>query len=335
MDEARTSFPCFGSRSSAIVVGDGAEAAVALVEASLRSCHERFSRFDPASELSRLNADPRATVAVSPMLARLAQAAVQMATLTGGLVDPTLVPELERAGYASDHRHGLPLELALAQAPPRRPARPRRERRWMDIAVDASAHTVSRPPGVALDSGGLKGLFADVVARHLSGADAYVVDCGGDLRLGGLAGEPRTVEVTSPFADGDVLHELAVAAGGVATSGIGRRSWLDRDGRPAHHVLDPSTGRPAYTGLVQVTALAPTALEAEARAKAALLSGPAGAARWLPHGGVLVTEDRRIRVLADAGASAGRDRTLERARRGPLQHRAVLREARPVTRAVP
>jgi len=58
-----------------------------------------------------------------------------------------------------------------------------------------------------------------------------------------------------------------------------------------HHLLDPATGRPAFTGIVQATALAPTALEAEWRAKAAVLAGPAAAPRRLPHGGVLVFDD--------------------------------------------
>jgi thiamine biosynthesis lipoprotein len=87
------------------------------------------------------------------------------------------------------------------------------------------------------------------------------------------------------------LHVYALASGGVATTGIGRRSWLDADGRPAHHLLDPASGRPAFTGIVQVTALAPSALDAELRAKAALLSGPRGARAWLPDGGVIVLDD--------------------------------------------
>ena len=86
----------------------------------------------------------------------------------------------------------------------------------------------------------------------------------------------------------------------MATSGIGRRSWLGSDGRPAHHLLDPATGRPAFTGLVQATAVAPSALQAEVRAKAALLAGPREAARWLPDGGVLVLDDGSHRVLAPA-----------------------------------
>ena len=83
----------------------------------------------------------------------------------------------------------------------------------------------------------------------------------------------------------------------MATSGIGRRSWLAADGAPAHHLLDPATGRPAYTGLLQVTALAPTALAAEVRAKAALLAGPDGVHGWLPDGGVVVHEDGRHEVV--------------------------------------
>jgi hypothetical protein len=78
---------------------------------------------------------------------------------------------------------------------------------------------------------------------------------------------------------------------------LGRRSWLDRGGRPAHHLLDPATGRPAFTGLVQVTALAPSALMAEVYAKAAILSGPHGAPAWLPHGGVIMRDDGSHEVL--------------------------------------
>src|SRR5689334_4622741 len=147
--------------------------------------------------------------------------------------------------------------------------------------------TVTRPPGVRIDSGGIaKGLFADLVASRLAVFDAFAVDCGGDLRVGGRRALPRTVCVDDPRGGG-CMHEFELVAGGIATSGIGRRAWLDATGRHAHHLLDPGTGRPAFTGIVQATALAPTALEAEALAKAALLSGPGGARGWLPHGGLI------------------------------------------------
>jgi thiamine biosynthesis lipoprotein len=129
-----------------------------------------------------------------------------------------------------------------------------------------------------------------VLAEGLAGHRSFAINCAGDLSIGGANGTARPVVVESPF-DGHSLHTFHLVRTGVATSGVGRRSWLDAGGRPAHHLLDPSTGEAAYTGIVQVTALAPTALLAEIRAKAAILSGPRAASEWLPDGGVIVFDD--------------------------------------------
>jgi FAD:protein FMN transferase len=296
--EAGTEFPCFGGTVGALVVGDGdLEAALAEVRRRLEGWHRRFTRFDPGSELSRLNADPARRVFVSNVLCRFVEAAVAAASETDGLVDPTLVAEIEAAGYRGDLPASVPLDVSLGMAPPRRPAQPSSERRWREIAVDRRNRTVIRRPGTKIDSGGIaKGMFADVLAEPLSAFDAFAIDCGGDIRIGGRSGLGRPVRVDDPLGRG-CLYEFELVAGGVATSGIGRRSWLDSAGQPAHHLLDPSTGRPAFTGILQATALAPTAVEAETLAKAALLSGPEGAGRWLSYGGLLVFDDGSHIVL--------------------------------------
>jgi thiamine biosynthesis lipoprotein len=144
-----------------------------------------------------------------------------------------------------------------------------------------------------------KGVFADELAALLGGFDAFALDCAGDLRIGGRARTPREVRIESPH-DGSILHAFELAEGAVATSGIGRRSWLTGDGQPAHHLLDPGTGRPAFTGVVQATALAGTAAEAEVLAKAAVLSGPQRATEWLTLGGVVVHDDGTCVVLEPA-----------------------------------
>jgi thiamine biosynthesis lipoprotein len=299
--EASAAFPCFGSTVTVHVTGDGprgsADAAVAHSREQLLRWHERFSRFLADSELSRLNRDPHVLVHVGPLMARLAACVRGAASLTGGLVDGTLLDAVEEAGYEGDIEQPLPLAEALALAPPRRAAGASALARWRELEVDLSQATIERPPGVKIDSGGLaKGLFADVLAEQLAGHGAFAVNCAGDLSLGGRECSARGVDVASPF-DGSTLHTFELARGGVATSGIGRRAWLDRHGRPAHHLLDPATGKPAFTGIVQVTALADTALAAEMRAKAALLSGPRGALRWLPDGGVVVLDDGSHHVL--------------------------------------
>ncbi len=296
---------CFGSRCVALVTGAGragsAEDATALVRRALLAWHGRFSRFEPASELSRLNDDPRRTVRVRPLMARFARAVHDAGRASGGLVDATMVDEIERLGYAGSLPRPLDLAQALALAPPRAPASPSAAVHWREIEVDLEANTVTRPPGVRLDSGGVaKGLFADILGATLATHASFAVNCAGDLLLGGTAGSSRPVKVESPF-DGHTVHTFALSRGGVATSGIGRRSWLDETNPahplPAHHLLDPATGRPAFTGVVQATALAPTALAAEIWAKAALLSGPGRAGAWLAQGGVLVFDDGSHQVI--------------------------------------
>jgi thiamine biosynthesis lipoprotein len=296
--EAGIKFPCFGGSVAAWVAADAdVEEALGEIRRRLEGWHKRFTRFDPTSELSRLNSDPEKRVHASNVLCRFVAAAIDAARQTGGLVDPTLVGEIESAGYRGDLSGSLPLDVSLGMAPSRRPARRSRECRWREVRVDRRGRTVIRPPGVKLDSGGIaKGVFADMLAERLERFDAFAIDCGGDIRIGGRAARARLVRVDDPFGRG-CLHEFEVVAGGVATSGIGRRSWLDSEGRPVHHLLDPSTGRPAFTGVVQATALAPTALAAEWLAKAALLSGPGGARDWLPHGGLLVFDDGSHAVI--------------------------------------
>jgi len=300
--ERSATFSCFGSECAVIVADthpDRAEDAVVRARRRLLEWHHQFSRFEPDSELSRLNADPRETVPVSPLMRRIVEVAIGAARMTRGLVDPTLGEQIQRAGYRSHFEGpGVPLEIALALAPPRAPAVPSPDASWRLFTADRRAGTLTRPLGLKLDAGGIaKGVFADELAVTLAGLGAFALDCAGDLRLGGSAGTGREVHVASPF-DGSILHTFALTHGGVATSGIGKRSWLNSDGQPAHHLLDPSTGRPAFTGIVQVTALAPTASGAEALSKAALLSGPDGAERWLPGGGVIVFDDGGHEVVA-------------------------------------
>src|SRR6185312_8900992 len=99
MSETTTTFACFGSHCSLYVSGDGdaARKAVAAARARLLAWHERFTRFAPQSELSLLNAAPGDEVVVSEDMALFAQAARDAADRTGGLIDATLLAELEHA----------------------------------------------------------------------------------------------------------------------------------------------------------------------------------------------------------------------------------------------
>jgi thiamine biosynthesis lipoprotein len=325
----------FGSHVEMRVQSGPARAAQAehrldRAESLLAEFDHRLSRFKPESELCRLNADDRDRVPASPMMQRFVEAVGWAGRRSGGLVDATVLPAVERSGYrssidlaeldrggrastlrpwapstapgAATHpavaMHGAPAEddapaptAALGAALSIVAAQEATTDviatgSWRDVR--AGDGCVVRPAGVRLDSGGIgKGLAADLAAEFLRGAPSWMVDCGGDLRIGGTAGMARPVDVTDPLDPSRVIHRLHVTRGGVATSGVTRRSW-DRDGVRSHHLIDPRTGQPADTGVLQVTALAPTTLEAEVLAKTALLSGPEQAHERLEHGGVIV-----------------------------------------------
>jgi thiamine biosynthesis lipoprotein len=138
MTEAGDSFACFGGTCAVFAGGDGAGEAVAASRSLLLAWHDRFTRFDPASELSRLNADPREAVPVTPLMTRFAAAVAYAAELTGGLVDGTLLGELETAGYRHD--------LARRPTSRRRSCSPLTAARPTDAARPRSRWTSARSP---------------------------------------------------------------------------------------------------------------------------------------------------------------------------------------------
>ncbi|HEX3239007.1 MAG TPA: FAD:protein FMN transferase [Solirubrobacterales bacterium] len=323
MSEHDITFDAMGSHVRLLIgePGPGLASAAEAAEQARRFIHgfdAALSRFQPGSELCALNRDERERVPASPLLRRAVSAGLDAAERSGGLVDPTLLDAIEGAGYKASRAgmSGVPLSEALTQAPRRQPARPHPDRSWRRFVVDDAAAEVVRPPGLGFDTGGTgKGLAADLVAASLRGYSRFIVDCGGDIRIGGADAlvHPYEVFVEHPLT-GERAYVIRLGSGGVATSGLNVRIWRRGDGSYSHHLLDPATGEPAWTGLVGATALADTALEAETLSKAALLSGPERARGLLAERGGLVVHDSgrveligplaaapRIRIPADAG----------------------------------
>lgn len=300
----KRTFRSLGGKVTIQAGGHGAPAAAAAAEKAIRNLHRRLTRFEADSELMLLNADPRTEVPSSPIMIRFAEAVCQAGELSDGLVDATLLEAIKRAGYTDsidpDSARPDPIGLTDSAGADRRPGGASTSSQWRSVTVDHATGSVNRPPGVKLDSGGIgKGLAADVAAELLDHLEYFAVECSGDLRFGNQSHLPRAILVASPIDGGDPVAELRLTDGAVATSGITRRSWVNGDGRISHHLIDPLTGEPAYTGVTQVTALAPTAVEGEVRAKAALLAGPDEASGWLTHGGVIVLDDYEVVTVAE------------------------------------
>jgi thiamine biosynthesis lipoprotein len=281
---ADATFRALGTDVRLIAEGLNAHSAVAGARDALLDYHRRLSRFLPDSELCALNADARAVVPASPLLRAAVRAGLWAAEQSHGLVDPCLLDALESAGYVDSFESGAP------PPPPSGPVRAAGAdpaQRWRSVLVDERTGTITRPPGLRLDLGGSgKGHAADLVSRRFAGLRDWVVDCGGDILVGGR----REIEIAHPLRPEPAVR-IAVMDGAVATSSVVARAWLNDDGRRAHHLLDPSSGDPVWTGLLSATALAPTTLHAETLAKIALLRGPIGAREVLAQRGGLVVHE--------------------------------------------
>ena len=245
----------------------GAQRALDAGLAEVESCERALSRFDPDSDLSRLNAASGGWVEVDGRLLDALVLAMRAREDTGGRFDPTILPALVAAGYDRTFE-----ELE------ERPARTANGwRAAADVEVDPRHGRARVERGAAVDLGGIgKGFSAGrtllAMALASPGLPGALVDLGGDLALAGLPPDGRSwrVGVADARTPGETLMTLAIEQGGVATSGRDRRRFGPN--RSLHHLIDPSTGAPALAGPLSVTVVAPDPAEAEAHATALALS---------------------------------------------------------------
>lgn len=261
-----------------------------IVDGILADVELASSRFRGDAEVRRLRGGRPTTV--SPMLADLLTEALNAARSTGGAVDPTVGGTLSDLGYDRD--------ITLLDLTGERPvARVRRTPGWGSVALDGDRLTL--PEGVELDLGATaKAVAADRCARavHDRLGTGVLLSLGGDIAT---AGSPRDHDwqVLVQDTEKDPAAHVALSPGmALATSSSVRRTWR-RGAETAHHVVDPTTSRPARTPWRTVSVVAATCAEANAAATATLAKGPEGS-DWLAAQGLparLVGQDLRVRLL--------------------------------------
>ena len=255
------------------------------------ACERELSRFDPASDLSRLNAAGGRWTPIGHRLLEALGLALRAREDTDGRFDPTVLPALVAAGYDRsfellEDREAAPADGWRASAA---------------IELDERHGRARLEPGAAVDLGGIgKGYAAgralDLMLAASSRLAGGLVDLGGDIALEGESpdGGPWIVAVANPRRPGETLAVLALDTGGVATSGRDARRFGPN--RSLHHLIDPETGESALAGPLTVTVVAPDPAAAEVHATTLAIAGPGEAevhvaanpriaALYVPHAG--------------------------------------------------
>jgi FAD:protein FMN transferase len=296
--ETSVSFGALGSTAVVAVTNPvSLDEARAAVERVVERFDEACSRFRDDSELTALNASAGSPVRVTPLLLDAVEAALRAARVTDGDVDPTIGEALIALGYDRDFDSiggGGDTTVSIASVPG-----------WRTVQVNRAAGTVSAARGVVLDLGATAKALCSDRAAAAAGAGVgggVLVALGGDLAIEGPAqADGWRVRVTDDHRS-DVTAPgqwITLRAGGLATSSTTVRRWHTGDG-PVHHLLDPSTGRPAGGPWRTVSVSAASCLDANIASTAAIIRGERAEA-WLESQGLparLVGVDGGVRHVA-------------------------------------
>jgi|SRR5579884_1061828 len=245
-------------------------APLAQVRALFDDRDRRFSRFNPSSELNRVNGSPLGLTLVSEEFASMLSLSLDAARATDGLSTPTVGGAIVAAGSDRDLDR-RPADVGAVEPAPVPSFH----------AVSVRGRGVLRTEPVVLDLNG--------VVKSRTVDDALALAGSGWVFAGGDVATREPVVIGLPGGGTVVLHE-----GGLATAGLGRRRV------PECSVIDPRTGRPATSPWRDVTVAAATCLEAAVAARAALLLGDGGpdwldarglAGRFVGHDGRVQTND--------------------------------------------
>lgn len=224
-----------------------------------------FSRFDPKSELSRLNEELSKWQKASSGMVYLAKRALYYNKKSGGLYDPRVIEILEKIGYQKDFRQN---DFSKIKIPDRF------EKLEKDLSEDLRVEEEKIFFSRRMDFSGIaKGCIVDQVAEFLRehGWKNFLVDAGGDMSIAGLNSEGAGWRIAVEGISEEKIM-LEISERGIATSGISRKKWRAA-GRNLHHLVNPKDPSNFSYELKTVSVIAENTEEADGRAKTLVLMG--------------------------------------------------------------
>ena len=241
-----------------------------------------FNNYSPASEISKLNARCGTRTEISADLYRAIEHSRRWHELSSGVFDITCGALFELWKQARGNRR-LPAKVERKEALERSG--------WNYVectatqdpeAPDARFFLTVHRQGLVLDLSGIAtGYIIDSLADRmiLAGCKAFLIDIGGDIRLGEspLGKEGWRVQVAGLEKSDPAIMELSLANCSLTTSGD-RNQSLVLDGVTYSHLIDPRTGEP-LTNHQSCTAIASTTIDADAAATALSVLGRAASSQ--------------------------------------------------------
>lgn len=214
-------------------------------ESLIASLESLVSVTDANSELYAINQTGSGTL--TGKASSLMEQALEICRRTDGALDLSIYPIVRAWGFTTGS-YQVPDEAEIQALLPLVDYR--------KIQYDAATGTVTLPEGMEIDLGSVaKGYAGQLAAQMLrdNGVESALLSLGGNVQTVGTKpdGSPWQIGIKDPQGE-DAMMVLSVEDQAVVTSG-GYERYFEQDGQTYWHIMDPSTGHPADSGLISVT----------------------------------------------------------------------------------
>ena len=214
-------------------------------ETLIGSLEEQVSVTDEHSDIYAI--DHTGSGSLSGNAAELMEQALELCRRTGGALDISVYPIVRAWGFTTGS-YQVPDEETIQSLLPLVD--------YTQIQYDAATGVVTLPEGMEIDLGSVaKGYAGQLAAQMLRehGVQSALLNLGGYVQTVGTKpdGSPWQIGIKDPQGE-DAMMVLSVEDQAVVTSG-GYERYFEQDGQTYWHIMDPSTGHPADSGLLSVT----------------------------------------------------------------------------------
>ena len=214
-------------------------------ESLIASLESLVSVTDADSELYAIN--QTGSGMLTEEASSLMKQALEICRRTDGALDLSIYPIVRAWGFTTGS-YQVPDEAEIQALLPLVDYR--------KIQYDAADGDVTLPQGMKIDLGSVaKGYAGQLVAQMLRehGVQSALLNLGGNVQTVGAKpdGSPWQIGIKDPQGE-DAMMVLSVEDQAVVTSG-GYERYFEQDGQTYWHIMDPSTGHPADSGLISVT----------------------------------------------------------------------------------
>ena len=246
------------------IYGANGEENAELAEEKITELEALLSVTNPGSDISRINSHNSDITKVSVDTVNVIQAALDISQRTDGAFDISIYPVVKLWGFTTGE-NSVPSQSEINKA-----------LELVDFGkISVHNGTVSLEENMQIDLGAIaKGYIAQQVTELIkqNGTESAVLSFGGNIQTVGLKnGEKWKIGLKYPDTQ-DNYAILSVGEVSIVTSAADQR-YFEENGVRYHHIIDPSTGCPAESGIESVTVVCDDGTKADGLSTALFVMG--------------------------------------------------------------